>query len=301
MLRLSISFIADCKIGATPREILSKQRLDNPQCLLVDQDIYNLKRKLRRNRLGIYTPTQALLRALHRDRWLVKVALRKETKEVKKLFFVHKGTTEILSKNSEVLIMDCTYKTNIYRRPLLTICGVTFLGTTFIVGIAFIEKETTKYYDWVLYQLNRLYICLGLSRPRVIATDRDLALMEAIDSRFPTHPTTHSEGTRHVLCLWHLHRNVAKNCKASFAINEEWEAFLAAWHAVIYASTHADSKAAWIQLVIDYHESHRQDVDYIATIWLEPWMNRLCKFYTNELRHYGITTSSKDQLEVFYR
>jgi len=270
LLRLSILRIADCKIGATPREILSKQRLDNSQCLLTDQEFCNLKKKLRRNRLGVYTPTQALLRALHRDRWLVKVALRKETKEVKKLFFVHKGTTKILSKNPEILIMDCTYKTNKYRMPLLTICGITSLGTTFIVGFAFIEKETTKYYDWVLYQLNRLYTCLELPRPRVIATDRDLALIEAIDSRFPTHPTTYSEGTRHVLCLWHLHRNVAKNCKASFVTDKEWEAFLAAWHAVIYASTHADFKAAWIQLVTDYYESYREDVDYTATTWLEP-------------------------------
>jgi hypothetical protein len=189
--------------------------------------------------------------------------------------------------------MDCTYKTNKYKMPLLTICGVTFLGTTFIVGFAFIEKETTKYYDWVLYQLNRLYISLGLPRPRVIATDRDLALMEAIATRFPTYPTIHSEGTRHVLCLWHLHRNVAKNCKAFFAIDEEWEAFLAAWHAIIYADTQADFKTAWIRLVTDYHESHREDVDYVATIWLKPWMDRLCKYHTNELRHYGITTTSR--------
>ncbi len=138
---------ANCKIGVTPREILSKQRLDNSQCFLIDQDIYNLKKKLRRNRLDIYTPTQALLRALHSDRWLVKIVLRTETKKVKKLFFVHKGTTEILSKISEILIMNCTYKTNKYRMPLLIICEFTSLGTTFIVGFVFIEKKTTKYYD----------------------------------------------------------------------------------------------------------------------------------------------------------
>jgi len=59
---------------------------------------------------------------------------------------------------------------------------------------------------------------------------------------------------------------VAKNYKASFIIDEEWEAFLAAWHAIIYVNTHADFKAAWTQLVTDYHESHREDVDYLATI-----------------------------------
>ena len=38
--------------------------------------------------------------------------------------------------------------------PLLTICGFTALGTTFIVGFTFIEKENKDYYDWVLYHLN---------------------------------------------------------------------------------------------------------------------------------------------------
>jgi len=141
------------------------------------------------------------LRALHRDRWFVKIDLKKTTKQVKKLFFVHKGMLEILCKNPEVLIMDCTYKTNKYKMPLLTICGVTSLGTTFIVGFAFLDKETKNHYDWVLYHLVHLYGSLGLPPPRVIATDRDLALMEAIDGRLPRRAGVWGEGTSHVLCL----------------------------------------------------------------------------------------------------
>jgi len=41
-------------IGATSREILSELRLQNSKCFLIDQDIYNLKKKLRRNRLDVY-------------------------------------------------------------------------------------------------------------------------------------------------------------------------------------------------------------------------------------------------------
>jgi len=285
--------IADCFTGATPREILTQFRLNDPDCLLTDQDIYNLKKKLRKNRLDVYTSTQALLRALHRDRWFVKVDLRKKTKEVKKLFFIHKSMLEILCKNPEVLIMDCTYKTNKYHMPLLTICGVTVLGTTFIVGFAFIEKENKNYYDWILYHLKQLYASLGLTCSRVIATDRDLALMEAIDHRFPAFATTYNEGTRQVLCLWHLHRNVAKNCKASFPTDEEWEAFLTAWHIVIYAITYDAYLAVWTELVTTYYEHHREDIDYLCSIWLEPWKDRLCKYHTNEIRHYGTTTTSR--------
>jgi len=73
----------------------------------------------------------------------------------------------------------------------------------------------------VLYHLVHLYGSLGLPLSRIIATDQDIALMKAIDSRLPRRAGAWGEGTSHVLCLWHLHRNVAKNCKASFATDEE--------------------------------------------------------------------------------
>lgn len=206
---------------------------------------------------------------------------------MKQLFFMDKEVTEILCKNSEVLIMDCTYKTNKYRMPLLTICGVTSMGTTFIIGFAFLEKETKEYFDWVLYQVRVLYTSLGLAMPRIIATDRDLALMEAIDSRFSR------STTRHVLCLWHPHRNVAKNCKASFETDEEWQEFLAAWHTVIYANTHTKMEAAWRSLVEQYADDHEDDVSYLLETWLNPWQDRLCKCYTNEYMHFCITTTSR--------
>ena len=145
----------------------------------------------------------------------------------------------------------------------------------------------------MLYHLIKLYSSLGLPLPRVIATDRDLALTEAIDGRFPRRAEAWGEGKNHVLCLWHLHRNVAKNCKAFFATDEEWEAFLIAWHAVIYAKTEALFEAAWVQMVIDYCEDHRDDLEYIFYSWLTPWRDRLCRYAINELRHYGTVTTSR--------
>jgi len=55
-------FLFNCSIkspliGATSREIPSELRLQNSKCLLIDQDIYNLKKKLRRNRFDVYIST----------------------------------------------------------------------------------------------------------------------------------------------------------------------------------------------------------------------------------------------------
>lgn len=86
---------------------------------------------------------------------------------------------------------------------------------------------------------------------------------------------------------------MAKNCKPSFATDKEWEAFLIAWHTVIYAKTEALFEAAWVQLVTNYCENYREDLNYIFDTWLTSWRDRLCKYSTNELRHYGITTTSR--------
>lgn len=133
-------------VGATPREFFAEERLNNPSTLLSPQDIYNAKKKLRSRRLGRYTPTQALLKHLDHDNWFVKVKLRKETKEIQRLFFLSKKSGQLLLKNHEVLIMDCTYKTNKYRISLLTIVGHTAIDTTFHVGFAFLSSESPEDY-----------------------------------------------------------------------------------------------------------------------------------------------------------
>lgn len=54
-------------IDIISREILSELCLQYSEYLLTDQNIYNLKKKLRRNRLDVYISTQTLLQVLYRD------------------------------------------------------------------------------------------------------------------------------------------------------------------------------------------------------------------------------------------
>lgn len=82
--------------------------------------------------------------ALNRDNWFTKMLLENETKRVKRLFFVNKHIKKVLCKNSEILVMDCTYKTNRYGMPMLVVMSHTSLGTSFYIGFAFIEKKEEK-------------------------------------------------------------------------------------------------------------------------------------------------------------
>lgn len=107
-------------------------------------------------------------------------------------------------------MMDCTYRTNKFRMPLLSICGVSPLKKAFQVAAVFLDGESEQQYTWALQTLFS-YISESLcDLPRCIITDRDLGLLLAlkndeIGSKIP-----------HLLCRWHVNMNVLAKTKPFF-------------------------------------------------------------------------------------
>lgn len=69
-------------------------------------------------------------------------------------------------------MMDCMYKTNRYRYPLLQIVGITLTKMWYSAAFVFTESEKEDNYIWTLEKLK------GLMDPEslleVIVTDREL-------------------------------------------------------------------------------------------------------------------------------
>ncbi|XP_028111964.1 uncharacterized protein LOC114310210 [Camellia sinensis] len=99
------------------------------------------------------------------------------------LFKVHPVSFDLLCTFPYVLIMDCTYKTNRYHLHLIEIMGVTSTHMAFSVAFAYLQTERVDNYAWVLQTLRDLMDNKILLE--VIVTDRELALMNAIDNTFP--------------------------------------------------------------------------------------------------------------------
>ncbi|CAJ2651206.1 unnamed protein product [Trifolium pratense] len=66
------------------------------------------------------------------------------------IFWAHPDSIKLLNLFPIVLVMDCTYKTNKYRQPLLETAGITSTNMTFAVGFAYMESEKTNNYHWAL-------------------------------------------------------------------------------------------------------------------------------------------------------
>ena len=97
-----------------------------------------------------------------------------------------------------VLVIDATYKTNIYNLPFVQIVGMTSTNQTFCIAHAFISAEKVENYVWMLEQLKSI-LEPGME-PCVIVTDRELALMSACTIVFPK--------VKNNLCRFHANQIV---------------------------------------------------------------------------------------------
>ncbi len=107
-----------------------------------------------------------------------------------------------------VFFLDCTYKTNKFGMPLLNVVDITSTYATFNAGFAFLHAENEEAYAWVLEQFSKVVT------PKVLCTDRELALMNGIARVFP--------GCHNILCCWHINKNILANCKTRFS-DVEWQ------------------------------------------------------------------------------
>ena len=106
--------VAQTRTNISTKQILSGLRLDgdeeNP--IVKPSDIYNIRARHRLEELGPYSAIQALMLALNKEEdWYMRHTVDNHGR-VTKLFFAKTSAQRILKLNYEVLLMDCTYKTN---------------------------------------------------------------------------------------------------------------------------------------------------------------------------------------------
>ena len=275
---------------AAPNDIIHSlhQGLDEEDPVFKHRDIYNLKAAMRRQKLGPLSPIQALIRSLHASDgdWYVKF-LKDQKDRVTHLFFSRKSCHETLKENWEVLIMDCTYKTNRYRLPLLIIYGVNALGGCFYVAFCFLAAEQEEDYLWALHRYRDMCVELDIQDPIINITDREVALINAHYVVLPN--------SAHMLCVWHVNKNVVAKCYLKFKAKEDWADFYAHWFRVIYATTVAIFEGEWKSLQEVYNRHDPEICQYLSNVWINPYKTKIVRCYTNQIRHFFNTVSSKGE------
>lgn len=109
-----------------------------------------------------------------------------------------------------MVLIDATYKTNVYKLPFVNFVGVGNLGVsklqTFGIAGAWISDESEKSYIWIVQQLASLVFFDVI--PFVFVTDNEAALIGALRRIFPK--------VENLLCTWHVLNNFKKNLRKYF-------------------------------------------------------------------------------------
>lgn len=276
-------------INVAPSQVLSSLRVDDPavnNAHITRRDIYNINADLRRRNLGSLTAIQALIRELDRDDWVYEMKKDNQNR-VTHLFFSKGSCQQLLKDNHEVLTMDCTYKTNRFKMPLMVINGQTSMHSTFFAAFAFLAHETADDYEWVMQQLKKLYTHLSLPDPVVCVTDMERGLMNALFLVFSRRDTSH------LLCTWHINNNVVANCKKMFPVKEDWQKFFAAWQKVMYAFSETEYEAAWEAMNEAYYVEYFDAIHYLEETYIRHFRRRFVKCYTDKVLHFGTTVTSR--------
>lgn len=221
--------------GIRPMQIMVALQQDDPNTLVSASDVRNERKAVRRKYLNGRSPIETVLDDLSTPDWIFSLR-RDSDNHVQRLLFVHQKQIKLLLANPDVLLMDCTYRTNKYGLPLLHIIGCTNIQTFFSAGFCFLRNETQEDYHWAL---SNFLLKTGAPKPRVFISDQEQALKQAARSLLPSVPQ--------LLCVWHINKNVQTKAqqtwrdadgttpeeKKTFA--EERSRFMKRWSQVLYA------------------------------------------------------------------
>ncbi|KAM4055563.1 MULE transposase [Hirsutella rhossiliensis] len=287
--------------GNRPGKILSSWRNSEPNLpedikYATQQDIRNVLNRYQASVLSGRSELQWLYDELYQTGDYVCYDRRDDEDRLKALFIAPKSGIELFRRYPHVMLFDCTYKTNRFNMPLFNACGATPNRKTFQIFAVFMSGETKEDYDWALSQFERLLCDNSIDqRPRVTITDRDLALIKALNTNRLFHPLPH------ILCRWHINKNVLAKTKRHFPPGlrnadgrvmraPEFTAFIKDWNSLVRSPTKEEFKENLQKLQGGRHPAAA--VTYATNTWIVPWKEKFVVCFIDQHRHFGHTTTS---------
>jgi len=280
--------------GVQTASIHASMLLQDPGSMTLPKDIANARYKTRINALATHTAIESLLARLTEQQFFFRFEHDPETSRLRYLIWAHPGMLTFYRAHPDVLIMDCTYKTNCYNLPLLNIIAMSAMNTVIPVAQCWLPGECQGDYSWAFGRLHELLTEYGIALPQVIITDRDLACLNALACSFPGIPS--------LLCRWHTNRNVlaktrlvlgqvavANPAPGQDKYENSWEtdSFMHTYFAALDSRSEAEFDSARATLV----EKSPVVSAYLDLHWWR-FKERLVRAWTQQFAHYGYQDTS---------
>jgi hypothetical protein len=280
------------RCGIRPQQTLSQLMAEDPDCILTTKDIVNSQRAELLQERAHWTVAEHFIRDAEREvenGAFFRYELSEE-RRIRSFFFVPNEASGVLVKHPDVLIIDCTYKTNLYNLPMVDMVGATANGTSFQVAIGLVANEDERSFSWILRCFADYAIALGI-KPRVILIDRDQALMNALRNVYADVPI--------LLCRWHLNKDFLAYCRVNIAkqvFNEETRRFVEhedvlRCDELFRKCLYAEDPDAFEASMKDLESSFPTIARYLHRTWW-PYKEMLASAWTKKVRHFGYVSTS---------
>ncbi|XP_022004081.1 uncharacterized protein LOC110901572 [Helianthus annuus] len=138
-----------------PRILFQTLRKQFPDSLHVQKDVQNAVQKIRATLMDGKTPMQALESLLH-DHRFIDNRQEPKTDVVTEIFFVLPYSITMWRAFPHVMLIDATYKRNLYNMPFVQVVGMMSTGKSFCIAHAVICKERRGNYMWVLERIKSI-------------------------------------------------------------------------------------------------------------------------------------------------
>ncbi|KAI0998915.1 hypothetical protein K3495_g9281 [Podosphaera aphanis] len=182
-------------------------------------DLYNLKARTSRIQRHGLQASDALVVNLERDQANGEIYFRyylNPSRQFSMVYFAVRSAVQYAQHHHEILILDCSCKTNKNDMPLLHYIGVDHHGHSFTIAFCLLNRETQENYDRALQWLIETVYTReeAIAWPSVVVTDCEVTLINIIHLSFP------ATSTKRILCHWHIMMNIRSRRKSSFLTEE---------------------------------------------------------------------------------
>ncbi|CAI9095453.1 OLC1v1031407C1 [Oldenlandia corymbosa var. corymbosa] len=277
------------KAGTKAVHILRAIWTQFPDEKVTSKQVYNYRNFLRKAGFPILDDLSAVdivgkvLEVAEQHNYIIFTECDEETQRLSHVFFAHPDSLLLLRTYPWVVCVDSTYNTNKYKLPLVEFVGMTPCNQTFLIAYAILSDETGDSYHWALWQLRNLY---GEDlHPSVIVTDREPGLMRPLDDVFPS--------SHHLLCTWHVYRDVERNVKrilngnAHVAKSFAYNAFK-----VVIKAANREVYEEKVQFLEHNWSQFQPVLEYVKKTWLVV-AHKFVHAWTNTYLHFGNTTTCR--------
>ncbi|ETM00042.1 hypothetical protein L917_03204 [Phytophthora nicotianae] len=160
--------------GVSTSRIYATMLIQEESTMLIPKDIANAKAATRSKLLANRTSNEALFKMLDDKGFYYCYEIDPESNRLIYLMWAHSATTKLSRDFMDLLILDCIYKTNRFRMPLLNAVILTGLTTILPFAQIWLPGEAEPDFTWALTTLMTFMTEQIVPLPRVLITDRDL-------------------------------------------------------------------------------------------------------------------------------